>query len=77
MSVLIVGVAEEVVEPTLGTARLLERVSVPARVARVPVVGKVTPVAAVTVNTVANAPATSKFPPIVIVLVELLTPVPP
>ena len=45
-------------------------------VANVPVVGNVTPVAAVIVNVVANAPEVVRFPPSVIVPV-LLTPVPP
>src|SRR5438552_16355017 len=55
---------------------LLLKASAPASVANVPVVGKVTPVAAVIVNVVANAPLVVRFPPSVIVPV-LLTPVPP
>jgi hypothetical protein len=56
---------------------LFVSVSVPARVARVPVVGKVTDVAAVLVNVVAKAPEVVKLPPKVMVLVPLSTPVPP
>ena len=56
---------------------LFVNVSVPARVARVPEVGSVTLVAPVTVNVVANAPLVVRLPPRVIVLVPLLTPVPP
>ena len=56
---------------------LLVNVSVPAKVAKVPVVGRVTVVAAVAVNVVAKAPEVVKFPPKVIVLVPLSTPVPP
>ena len=56
---------------------LLVRVSVPARVASVPVVGKVTLVAAVVVKPNVCAPVWVKLPPIVIVLPELFTPVPP
>jgi hypothetical protein len=56
---------------------LLVKVSVPANVARVPVVGRVTFVAPVEVKVVAKAPAVTKFPPKVIVLVPLFTPVPP
>jgi hypothetical protein len=43
----------------------------------VPLVGRVTDVFPVTVNVVVNAPETVTFPPIVIVLDPLLTPVPP
>ena len=46
-------------------------------VAKVPLVGKVTFVAPVIVNVLANAPNVVKFPPRVKVLVPLLTPVPP
>jgi predicted amidohydrolase len=56
---------------------LLVKVSVPSNVAKVPVVGKVTEVAAVVVNVVAKAPEVVKFPPKVIVFPELSTPVPP
>ena len=56
---------------------LFVKVSVPAKVAKVPVVGKVTVVAAVLVKVVAKAPEVVKFPPKVIVLVPLSTPVPP
>jgi len=43
----------------------------------VPVVGKVTPVAAVMVNVEANAPTVVRLPPSVIVLPLFATPVPP
>jgi len=56
---------------------LLVSVSVPSNVANVPVVGKVTVVVAVDVNVVANAPDVVRFPPSVIVLPLLFTPVPP
>jgi hypothetical protein len=56
---------------------LLVKVSVPARVAIVPVVGRVIDVVPVAVNVVANAPEVVKFPPSVIVLDPLFTPVPP
>ena len=62
---------------------LLVKVSVPAKVAIVPVVGKVIFVAPVLVNVVLKLPAVVKslavkiLPPRVIVLPELLTPVPP
>jgi hypothetical protein len=62
---------------------LLVKVSVPARVAKVPVVGKVTFVKAVEVRVVAKAPevvkllAVDKLPPRVIVFPVLATPVPP
>ena len=52
-------------------------VSVPANVARVPVVGSVTEVLAVVVKPSVCAPVWVKLPPIVIVLPELFTPVPP
>jgi len=48
-----------------------------SKVERVPVVGSVTVVLAVAVNVVLNAPEVVKLPPRVIVLVPLLTPVPP
>jgi len=51
--------------------------SVPARVARVPVVGRVTEVLAVVVKPSVCAPVWVKLPPIVIVLPVLATPVPP
>jgi hypothetical protein len=51
--------------------------STPANVARVPDAGNVTFVAAPTVNVVLNAPLVVRFPPSVIVLAPLLTPVPP
>jgi hypothetical protein len=56
---------------------LLVSVSVPASVPNVPVVGSVTAVTPVTVIVVANAPEVVRFPPIVIVLPVLATPVPP
>src|SRR5213592_352099 len=55
---------------------LLLNASAPASVASVPVVGNVTPVAAVIVKVLANAPAVVRLPPSVMVPV-LLTPVPP
>ena len=65
------------------TSVLLVKVSVPANVAIVPVVGKVILVAPVLVNVVLKLPAVVKslavkiLPPNVIVLPELFTPVPP
>ena len=62
---------------------LLVKVSVPAKVAMVPVVGKVIFVAPVLVKVVLKLPAVVKslavkiLPPRVIVLPELFTPVPP
>ena len=56
---------------------LFVNVSEPARVAKVPVVGRVTEVLAVAVKVVVYAPEVVKFPPSVIVLEPLLTPVPP
>jgi len=62
---------------------LLVKVSAPARVASVPVVGRVTLVLAVAVRVSANAPevvnepAVLMFPPSVMVREPLLTPVPP
>ena len=56
---------------------LLVSASEPARVASVPVVGRVTVVVPVAVSVVANAPEVVKFPPKVMVLPELATPVPP
>ena len=62
---------------------LLVKVSVPAKVANVPVVGSVTFVAAVEVRVVAKAPEVVKLlavdilPPKVIVFPVLATPVPP
>ena len=50
--------------PSAGaTSVLFDNVSVPAKVARVPVVGKVTAVLAVAVNVVVNAPDVVKEPP--------------
>ena len=52
-----------VATPNTGVTNVLpDRVSVPAKVANVPVVGKVTLVAAVAVNVCANAPANVTFP---------------
>ena len=56
---------------------LLVRVSAPAKVAKVPVVGNVTEVVLVAVRVVANAPDVVRLPPKVIVLPELAMPVPP
>lgn len=56
---------------------LLVKASVPANVAKVPVVGNVTLVVAVSVRVVPNAPDVVKLPPNVIVLPVLATPVPP
>jgi hypothetical protein len=56
---------------------LFVNVSVPANVAKVPVVGRVTLVVAVEFKVVAKAPEVTKFPPKVIVLEPLFTPVPP
>ena len=62
---------------------LLVKVSVPVRVAKVPVVGKVSEVVAVEVKVVAKAPKVVKspaieiLPPRVIVFPVLATPVPP
>jgi hypothetical protein len=56
---------------------LLVNASVPARVARVPVVGRVTLVVAVAVRVVAKAPDVVRLPPRVIVLPVFATPVPP
>jgi hypothetical protein len=51
--------------------------TVPAVVAKVPLVGKVTFVVFVMVNVLANAPEVVRFPPRVRVDAPLLTPVPP
>jgi hypothetical protein len=56
---------------------LFVNVSVPAHVAKVPVVGSVTVVVPVEVRVVGKAPEVTKFPPKVIVLEPLFTPVPP
>ena len=56
---------------------LFVKVSVPPKVAKVPVVGSVTDVVAVEVNVVANAPDVVRLPPNVIVFPVLATPVPP
>ena len=67
-----------VATPKTGVVNVLfVNVSIPAKVANVPVVGRVTLVAAVVVKVVANAPEVVKLPPSVMVLPELLTPVPP
>jgi len=70
--------------PKIGLVNVLfVKVSVPARVANVPVVGSVTFVKAVVVKVVAKAPevvklpAVDKLPPKVIVFPVLATPVPP
>jgi hypothetical protein len=77
VSVLILGVALLVTVFIRGVLRLLLKVSVPARVARVPVVGRVTPVVAVRVRVRAKAPEVVTFPPRVMVFPEFATPVPP
>ena len=59
------------------TMVLFVNVSEPANVANLPVAGKVTFVLASAVNVVLKAPEVTKFPPKVIVLSRLLTPVPP
>ena len=56
---------------------LFERLSVPARVANVPVVGSVTFVEPVVVRIKSLDPLVCKLPPSVIVLFPLFTPVPP
>ena len=56
---------------------LLVKVSAPAKVATVPVVGKVTFVAPVDVSVMLFAPLVVKFPPSVIVFPVLSIPVPP
>ena len=56
---------------------LFVKVSVPPNVLKVPVVGRVTLVAAVLVNVVVIAPDVVKFPPSVIVFDPLFIPVPP
>jgi hypothetical protein len=56
---------------------LLVNVSVPANVAKVPVVGRVTLVVPVEVRVVGKAPEVTKLPPKVIVLEPLFMPVPP
>ena len=56
---------------------LFVNVSVLASVARVPVVGSVMFVLAVEARVVANAPDVVRSPPKVMVLLPLLTPVPP
>ena len=75
-----VNEGEEIVGDTIV---LFVKVSVPANVAIVPVVGKVTLVVPILVNVVLKLPAVVKsfavniLPPKVIVLFPLLTPVPP
>jgi len=65
-------------EVSVGLVKiLLVKVSVPAKVAKVPVVGSVTVVAAAEVNVVENAPEVVRFPPSVIIFPVLATPVPP
>ena len=56
---------------------LFVKVSVPASVAKVPVVGKVTIVGAVVIKVVAKAPEVTRLPPRLIVFPELSIPVPP
>jgi hypothetical protein len=66
---------EIVLEP--AAIVLFVSVSALAKVANVPEVGKVTEVVPLAVNVTANAPLVVKFPPRVIVLPLLATPVPP
>lgn len=67
-----------VVEPILEESIVLfVRLSDPAKVARVPVVGRVTPVVPVEVKVIALAPDVTRLPPRVMVLAPLFTPVPP
>lgn len=66
---------EIVLEP--AAIVLFVSVSALAKVANVPEVGSVTEVVALAVNVTANAPLVVKFPPRVIVLPLLATPVPP
>ena len=80
VSVLVGNVSVPVltIEEITGDVRVLfVNVSVLARVARVPVVGSVTFVLAVEARVVANAPDVVRSPPKVMVLLPLLTPVPP
>ena len=56
---------------------LLDNVSAPSRVAKVPAVGRVNEVAAVDLNVVAYAPDVARLPPSVIDFPVLSTPVPP
>ena len=69
----------DVIESTIGTAAVLKirTGAAPANVATVPVVGKVNAVLLVVVNVVVCAPDVVKFPPNVMVLPVLATPVPP
>lgn len=67
-----------VVPLKIGLVKVLfAKVSVPDKVAKVPLVGSVTDVAAVVVRMVAKLPDVLKFPPKVRVLDPLFTPVPP
>jgi hypothetical protein len=66
---------EIVLEP--AAIVLFVSVSAPAKVANVPEVGRVTEVVPLAVNVMPNAPLVVKFPPRVIVLPLLATPVPP
>ena len=70
----VLGDDEPMLEPVIV---LLLKVSVPAKVARVPVTGSVNVVLAVVVSVVVCAPEVVKLPPIVIVLPVFATPVPP
>ena len=56
---------------------LFVNISVPSKVAKVPVAGKVTLVATVVVNVVAKAPDVVRLPPKVMLFPVLSTPVPP
>ena len=66
-------------KPTLEICvnALFDNVSAPAKVAKVPELGKVTFVVPVDVKVVANSPAVDRFPANVIVLAPLFIPVPP
>ena len=66
-----------VVLPALVVIYLLVSDSVPAKVAKVPVVGNVTDVLAVEFKVVVKDPDVVRLPPIVMVLPVLATPVPP
>ena len=61
----------------VATIVLFVKVSVPAKVATVPVVGKVTFVEPVDVSVILFAPLVTKLPPNVMVLPVLSMPVPP
>jgi len=65
-------------EVITGAVRvLLVKVSVPCKVANVPLTGKLRSVVPLTVKVVTNAPCVTRLPPRVMVLPALETPVPP